>query len=56
LFPEFFPSFDGLYLVFVGAAVDSYIEDAIVVIVSVLAGVPLLASVVKLKILERKYD
>lgn len=56
LFPEFFPSFDGLYLVFVGAAVDSYIEDAIVVIVSVLAGVPLLASVVKLKILERKHD
>jgi len=54
LFPGFFASFDGLYAVFVGAAVDSYIEDVILVVVSVLVGVPLLVSTMKLKILESR--
>ncbi len=43
-----------LYAVFVAAAVDSYVEDAIVVIVSVIVGIPLLLSVLKLKIFAKK--
>ncbi len=46
----FFGSFEELYAVFVGAAVDSYIEDFIVVVVSFLVGVPLIISALKLKI------
>lgn len=42
-----------LYAVFVAAAVDSYIEDAIVVIVSVIVGIPLLLSVLKLKVFPK---
>ena len=48
----FFGCFEELYAVFVGAAVDSYIEDFIVVVVSFLVGVPLITSLLKLKILE----
>jgi hypothetical protein len=48
----FFPCFEELYTVFVGAAVDSYVEDFIVVAVSFLVGVPLMISVSKLKILK----
>ena len=44
----FFTSFDGLYMVFVGAAFDSYVEDVIVVVVSFLVGTPLLLSTSKL--------
>jgi hypothetical protein len=49
LFPNVFTGFTGLYLIFVGAAVDSYIEDFLVVIVSFLVGVPLLISIFKLR-------
>jgi hypothetical protein len=46
-----FPDFTTLSHIFVGAAVSSYIEDLIVVLVSFLVGVPLLISVLKLKLL-----
>lgn len=49
----FFKGFEELYTVFVLAAVDSYIEDLIVVAVSFLVGVPLIISVSKLKILDK---
>ena len=49
----FFGGFEGLYNMFVFAAVDSYIEDLIVVAVSFLVGVPLMISVSTLKILDR---
>ena len=39
-------------MVFAGAAVDSYVEDFIVVVVSFLVGVPLMIHVSKLKILK----
>ncbi|NWG10230.1 hypothetical protein HXY33_00515 [Candidatus Bathyarchaeota archaeon] len=47
LFP-YFADYDVLYAIFVAAAVDSYIEDLIVVIVSFIAGVPLILSLSKL--------
>jgi hypothetical protein len=52
LFPEFFGSSELLYAAFVGAAIDSYIEDLIVVLVSFLVGVPLMISLSKLRILK----
>ena len=52
LYNLFFASFEELYGVFVGAAVSSYIEDVIVVIVSFLVGVPLLVSILRLKLFE----
>ena len=52
LFPEFFGSFEMLNTAFVGAAIDSYIEDLIVVFVSFLVGVPLMISLSKLKFLK----
>jgi hypothetical protein len=48
----FFPNFDALHAVFVGAAYYSYIEDLIVVIVSFLVGVPIMVSISKLKSLK----
>ncbi|MEM3700932.1 MAG: hypothetical protein QXL57_08750 [Candidatus Bathyarchaeia archaeon] len=48
----FFPNFDALYAEFVRAAIDSYVEDLIVVLVSFVVGVPLLVSVLKFKLLE----
>lgn len=54
LYSLFFNSFGALFTVFVGAAVDSYIEDFLVVIVSLIVGVPLLIGLLKLKILERQ--
>jgi hypothetical protein len=50
VFPDIFGGFDGLYAVFIGAAVDSYIEDLIVVAVSVIVGAPLLLSLSKFKL------
>jgi uncharacterized membrane protein len=50
----FFTSFGELYGVFVGAAFDSYIEDFIVVAVSLIVGVPLLVSISKLGVLKNK--
>ncbi|MGB9777804.1 MAG: hypothetical protein ACPLW8_00200 [Candidatus Bathyarchaeales archaeon] len=49
----FFQDFGTLYTVFVEAAVYSYIEDLIVVLVSFVVGVPLLISASKLKFLEK---
>jgi uncharacterized membrane protein len=48
----YFSTFEGLYGIFVEAAVASYVEDLIVVIVSFVVGVPLLVSVRKFKLLE----
>jgi hypothetical protein len=54
LFPEFFGNFNELYVAFVGAAASSYIEDAIVVAVSLLAGVPILVATSKLRLFQEK--
>jgi hypothetical protein len=51
LYGLFFEGFQGLYLMFVGFAIDSYVEDLIVVAVSFLVGLPLLISIFKLKLL-----
>lgn len=48
----FFGSFNEIYAVFVMDAAKSYVEDLIVVAVSFLVGVPLLISMLKLKLLE----
>jgi hypothetical protein len=50
----FFTSFNELYGVFVAAAADSYIEDSIVVAVSLIIGVPLLVGILKLGVFENK--
>lgn len=47
----YFSTFESLYAIFVEAAAASYIEDLIVVIVSFAVGVPLLISLLKLKLL-----
>lgn len=54
LYTLFFGSFDVLYAVFVEAAVSSYIEDLIVVAVSLVVGAPLIATMLKLKILNKE--
>jgi hypothetical protein len=54
MFPGLFGGFEGLYLMFVGAAADSYVEDLIVVIVSFLVGVPLLIGLLKQRSLREK--
>lgn len=56
LYSLFFESFNDLYFVFAGAAIDSYIEDLIVVIVSLLIGVPLMMSLLKLGFWKEKQD
>lgn len=43
-----FPDFNVLQTVFIGSAVSSYIEDVLVVLVSLFAGVPLLIATSKL--------
>lgn len=50
----FFNNFDELFGVFVGAAVDSYIEDLIVVAVSLIVVVPLMITLVKLGLFKKK--
>ncbi len=50
LYVPFFASYGVLEQVFVGAAVSSYIEDAVVVVVSIVVGVPLLIAASKLQI------
>ena len=47
----YFSTFESLYAIFVEAAAASYVEDLIVVIVSFTVGVPLLISLLKLKLL-----
>ncbi len=54
LFPGVFGTFEALYAVFVGAAVSSYIEDAIVVIVSLVVGVTAVVAASRLNILEAR--
>ena len=49
LYSLFGLSFDELQWIFVTGAASSYIEDALVVLVSVLVGIPLLAALKKLK-------
>ncbi len=53
LYTTLFSSFESLFAVFVGAAFDSYIEDIVVVIVSLIIGVPLLVGILKLKVLDK---
>jgi len=50
----FFKGFDELYFVFVGAALDSFVEDGLVVAVSLLVGAPLLLAISKFDFLKRK--
>ena len=50
----FFETFDSLQGVFVEAAIWSYIEDLIVVVVSLLVGVPLILATFKLGVLEKE--
>jgi hypothetical protein len=52
LYNWFSEGFEGLYSVFTGAAISSYFEDFIVVIVSFLVGVPLLIAILRLNLLE----
>lgn len=54
LYNLFFSSFGALFTVFVGTAVASYIEDLLVVIASLIVGVPLLVGLLKLKVLEKQ--
>jgi len=49
----FFNGLEELYLVFVGAAVDSYIEDCIAVIIAFFVCTPLLISISRLGILKK---
>ncbi|MDH7607221.1 MAG: hypothetical protein QHH12_05590 [Candidatus Bathyarchaeota archaeon] len=50
----FFKDFGALYDVFVGAAAYSYVEDLIVVIVSLFAGAPLILTMFKFGFLKRE--
>ncbi|MEM3577322.1 MAG: hypothetical protein QXX51_02560 [Candidatus Bathyarchaeia archaeon] len=52
---SYFNTFKNLYAIFVEAATASYIEDSIVVIVSFTVGVPLLISLLKLKLLKNEH-
>jgi hypothetical protein len=53
LYGVLFPSYEVLYAVFVVGAASSYVEDVIVVLVSFVAGVPLVMIASKLGILEK---
>ena len=53
LYGALFPSYEALYAAFVGGAASSYVEDVIVVLVSFVAGVPLVMIASKLGILEK---
>jgi len=48
LYLPFFQDFNTLQTVFIGSAVNSYIEDVLVILVSLFAGVPLLVATSKL--------
>lgn len=54
LYGLFFDNFGGFYTVFVGSAIDSYVEDVVVVVVSFLVGVPLLFTLSKSRLLQNK--
>ena len=53
LYGVLFPSYEALYAAFVGGAATSYVEDVIVIVVSFVAGVPLVMSASKLGILQK---
>jgi len=53
LYGVVFPSYEALYAAFVEGAASSYAEDVIVVVVSFVAGVPLVMSASKFGILEK---
>jgi hypothetical protein len=53
LYALFFESYQALYAGFVGAAISSYIEDAIVVFVSLLAGAPAIVILLKTGLLKQ---
>ncbi|MEM2105484.1 MAG: hypothetical protein QXV21_03325 [Candidatus Bathyarchaeia archaeon] len=52
---SYFSTFESLYAIFVEAAIASYIEDLIVVLVSFTVGVPLLISLLRLKLLKSEH-
>jgi hypothetical protein len=51
-YSQFFDSYASLQGTFTGASTSSYVEDGIVVVISLIAGVALLMSALKMKILE----
>jgi pilus assembly protein TadC len=53
LYGVLFPSYEALYATFVVGAATSYVEDVIVIVVSFVAGVPLVMIASKLGILEK---
>jgi hypothetical protein len=53
LYSVLFPSYEALYAAFVEGAASSYVEDVIVVAVSLIVGVPLVMSALKFGILEK---
>ncbi|MBS7632272.1 hypothetical protein KEJ15_01430 [Candidatus Bathyarchaeota archaeon] len=52
----FFPDFEAVSAVFVEGAALSYVEDGVVVLVSLIAGVPLLKGILKLGVLEKSRE
>ncbi len=52
LYMLFVPSFEGVYFIFVEGALQSYMEDALVIVVSLLVGTPLLLALRKLPSLK----
>jgi len=53
LYGVLFPSYEALYGTFAAGAAGSYVEDIIVVVVSLVVGVPLVMRASKLKIIEK---
>jgi hypothetical protein len=51
-----FPDFNVLQTVFIGSAISSYIEDVLVVLVSLFAGVPLLVATSKMGLFPGKNE
>jgi len=49
-----FPDYGVLETVFIGSAVSSYVEDLIVILVSLLVGVPIIVAASKLGIFSEK--
>lgn len=56
LYGSFFESFQTLYVVFVGSAIDSYVEDVIVVLVSLLVGTPTIVTLSRAGFLRQSSD
>ncbi len=56
LYGLFFENFQALHAVFVGAAINSYIEDVVVVLVSLLVGTPTIATLSRAGFLKQSSD